>query len=72
MKSWYNRQGCYCYGRARGGIKTALEQGTCVNSRFVYYAYEDAGGIHVDRWRIDKYFRCISAREEVYYRAFGD
>lgn len=74
MKSWYNRQGCYCYGRARGGIKTALESisGFAANTRFVYVAEEDAGGLHVYRWRAKKDGTTIGERESVYYRAFGD
>lgn len=74
MKSWYDKKGRYCYGRARGGIKAALKSymGYATNSHFVYVAEEDAGGIRVWRWRAKKDGAPTGERVSVYYRAYGD
>lgn len=74
MKSWYDRKGRYCYGRARGGIKEALESisGFAANEHFVYVVEEDDGGLRVWRWKAKKDGTTIGERESVYYRAFGD
>lgn len=72
MKSWYDKKGRLCFGRARGGIKAALESvsGFAANTRFFYIMKVDSGGLHVYRWRVKKDGTIIDGRESVYYRAY--
>lgn len=69
MKTWYDKKGHECYGRARGGIKATLDNpcGLYENSRFCYFAIEDEGGNSV--YRQNKKTKRI---DRVYYRSFGD
>lgn len=59
MKSWYDKKGRYCYGRACGGIKDALESpiGFTANSRYIYTVIEDAGGLSIWRRKTKKTVR---------------